>query len=75
MIEELGKEIQRRREMLGYTQKDVAEITGITDTTIRRIEKGQAGVAIGNWIKVIDLLGLEMIILPKRKQDETGNSI
>jgi len=75
MLAQLGQEIQLRRESLGYTQQDIAEYLGVSDTTIRNIEKGKPGVAIGHWYKITELLGLSITITPKKMNHETGNSI
>jgi DNA-binding XRE family transcriptional regulator len=65
----LGLQITKRREVLKLTQQDVAAATGISDTTVRFIEKGKPGVAIANWIKVADMLGLEIQVLNKKMSD------
>jgi len=56
----LGAQITKRRELLKLTQQDVAAAIGISDTTVRFIEKGKPGVAIANWIKVANMIGLEL---------------
>jgi len=71
-ISELGGRIKRRRKHLNFTQKDIAELTGISERTIRSIEKGEQGAAIGAWHKILNVLGLEMKILFKPMSDETG---
>jgi DNA-binding XRE family transcriptional regulator len=65
----LGLQITKRREVLKLTQQDVAAATGISDTTVRFIEKGKPGVAIANWIKVADMLGLKIQVLNKKMSD------
>mgnify|MGYP001313227957 CR=1 FL=1 len=71
----LGQQINKRREQLRLTQWDMAEITQLSDATIRAIEKGKPTVAMGNWIKVADVLGLEVVLQAKRMSDETRKSI
>ena len=70
MLEGLGKEIEQKRAFLGYTQKDLADLADLSDTTIRNIEKGKPGVSIGHWLTVADLLGLTISIHPKQMIDE-----
>jgi transcriptional regulator with XRE-family HTH domain len=69
-LAKLGVQITKRREFLKLTQLDVAEATGLSDATIRFIEKGRPGVAIANWIKVADVLGLELQVLNKKMSNE-----
>lgn len=71
----LGQQINKRREQLRLSQWDMAEITQLSDATIRAIEKGKPTVAMGNWIKVADVLGLEVVLQAKRMSDETRKSI
>jgi hypothetical protein len=37
---------------------------------VRFIEKGKPGVAIANWIKVADMLGLQLQVLNKKMSDD-----
>jgi DNA-binding XRE family transcriptional regulator len=69
----LGAQITKRRELLKLTQQDVAAAIGISDTTVRFIEKGKPGVAIANWIKVANMIGLELQILNKKMSGEIKN--
>jgi DNA-binding XRE family transcriptional regulator len=71
----LGQQINKRREQLRLSQWDMAEITQLSDATIRAIEKGKPTVAMGNWIKVADVLGVEVVLQAKRMSDETRKSI
>jgi DNA-binding XRE family transcriptional regulator len=66
----LGQQITKRRDLLKLTQQEVATITGLSDTTVRFIEKGKPGVAIANWIKVADMLGLELQVLNKKMSND-----
>jgi transcriptional regulator with XRE-family HTH domain len=74
-LQKLGIQITRRREQLGLNQTDIAELTKISDKTVRAIEKGRDTVAIKNWIAVADAVGLEFNLLVKKMNDETRKSI
>jgi putative transcriptional regulator len=74
-LPDLTKKIKARREQLGYTQTDLAELTGISLKTIRSIETGQANTGILFWLKIADVLGLEMKIHFKPMSDETGKGL
>lgn len=71
----LGLQINKRREHLKLSQLDLAEITNLSDATIRSIEKGKPTVAIGNWVKVADVLGIDLVLQTKKMSDETRKSI
>ena len=71
----VGQQINKRREQLKLTQLDLAEITNLSDATIRSIEKGKTTVAIGNWVKVADILGMDIVLQTKKMSDETRKSI
>ena len=66
----LGKQIANRREQLRLTQLDIAAIAGISDATVRFIEKGRPGVSIANWVKVADIVGLDLSLTTKKMSDE-----
>ncbi len=66
----LGKQIANRREQLRQTQLDIAAIAGISDATVRFIEKGRPGVSIANWVKVADIVGLDLSLTTKKMSDE-----
>lgn len=57
-IQHLGGLIQRARIAKAITQKDLAERARITRSTLARMEKGEAGVALWTWINVFEVLGL-----------------
>ena len=73
ILKKIGVKLVQRREQLGLTQKDVASITGLSDTTIRYLEKGKPGVALGNLAKVADFLGLELLLLNKKMSNENNS--
>jgi y4mF family transcriptional regulator len=67
---ELGKKIKERREQLSFTQADLAEITGISQRTIRSLEKGKGSISLSNLIKITEPLGLEILVKFKPMSDE-----
>jgi DNA-binding XRE family transcriptional regulator len=71
----LGTQITKRREQLRLNQTDLALIVGLSDKTVRAIEKGITTVAIKNWILVANAVGLELNLSIKKMSDETRKSI
>ncbi|MEN9349206.1 MAG: hypothetical protein RL372_184 [Bacteroidota bacterium] len=60
--QQIGKIIQERRDYLNLTQKDVAEMAGITFKSISDIELGIRNPAVNTLNSVLDVLGLELTI-------------
>lgn len=61
-IQKIAKIIQERRDYLNLTQKDVAEMAGITFKSISEIELGIRNSSINTLNKVLDVLGLELSV-------------
>lgn len=74
-LAEMGKSIKERRELIGYNQKDLAELTKINEKTIRGMEQGKGSSKLEYWLKVMDVLGLKMSITIKPMSDETRKSL
>jgi transcriptional regulator with XRE-family HTH domain len=60
--QQIGKIIQKRRDYLNLTQKDVAEMAGITFKSISEIELGIRNPSINTLDKVLGVLGLELSV-------------
>jgi len=74
-MKSLTNVIRNRSMLLNYTQIDMAELTGLSVPTIRKMENGEHNATIESWLKVLDVLGLEMTIQLKPLSDETRKSI
>jgi y4mF family transcriptional regulator len=59
---QIGKTIQQRRVHLNLTQKDVAEMAGITFKSISEIELGIRNPSINTLNKILEVLGLELSV-------------
>jgi transcriptional regulator with XRE-family HTH domain len=59
---QIGKIIQERRDYLNLTQKDVAEMAGITFKSISEIELGIRNPSINTLNNVLEVLGLELSV-------------
>ena len=60
--QQIGKIIQERRDYLNLTQKDVAEMAGITFKSISEIALGIRNPTVNTLISVLDVLGLELTV-------------
>ena len=54
----LGENIKLARKRRKLTQVQLNERTGISRVTLRKIEKGDAGVSIGHYLSVLAVLNL-----------------
>jgi len=61
-ITEIGENIRNRRRFLAITQEDLADISEISERTLRDIEKGLANPELQSLMKICDVLGLELKI-------------
>lgn len=60
--QQIGKLIQERRDYLNLTQKDVAEMAGITFKSISEIELGIRNPTVNTLISILDVLGLDLLV-------------
>jgi transcriptional regulator with XRE-family HTH domain len=58
--QQIGKIIHERRGYLNLTQKDVAEMAGITFKSISEIELGLRNPSLITLNSILDVLGLEL---------------
>ena len=71
----LGENIQYARLRRDLSSEQVAERAGISRNTLIKIEKGDEGVAIGYYFRVLAVLGLDKDILLVAKDDELGRRL
>lgn len=62
-VELIGKIIEAR-EAMGYSQRELAELTGIKQPAIARIEKNKTSPGIDTVIKMLLPLGYKLSIVP-----------
>ena len=67
-IEELGKLIKKRRKVLGLTIRDLAELTGISKTTISQTERGVRNPTLEILQNIFEYLNLEMKVEVKKRK-------
>ncbi|WP_159613286.1 helix-turn-helix transcriptional regulator [Glutamicibacter sp. JC586] len=59
---ELGAELQRARKLNGLTQEQLAELAGISERTLRSIERGGGNPSIEAVLSVVNVLGLRLVV-------------
>jgi transcriptional regulator with XRE-family HTH domain len=60
--QQIGKIIQERRDYLNLTQKDVAEMAGITFKSVSEIELGIRNPSLNTLKSILDVLGLALTV-------------
>jgi len=58
--------IKQRRKVLGITQEDVADVSQVSLSFLKMLEKGKANPSVETLVRILDSLGLEMQISVKQ---------
>lgn len=72
ILQNFGQDLLLAMKRRGYTQKLISERTGFDPKTINKVFKGDAGVAIGTYLKVMAVLGMEQNFAELAAHDEVG---
>ena len=71
----LGENIKLARLRRELSSEQVAERAGISRNTLTKIERGEEGVAMGDYFRVLAILGLEKDLLLVAKDDQLGRAL
>lgn len=63
----LREVIKDRRKVLGISQQDLAEMSGISLPTVKDIERGLANPSLSTISKLLDVLGMEIVYRVRQK--------
>ena len=58
----LGMQIKERRKALNITQKELADLAGISINTVVAAERGQGDPKISTYLAICNVLGLKLIV-------------
>lgn len=75
MLESMGEQIKLARLRRDLSSEQVAERAGIARGTLIKVEKGDEGVSMGVYFRVLISLGLGQDILLLAKDDELGRKL
>ncbi len=75
LLQTVGEQIRYARLRRDLTTVQIAERAGIGRTTLVKIEKGNEGVALGQYFRVLIALGLGNDITLLAKDDELGRKL
>ena len=67
-LTEIGINIHDRRIFLNLKQEDLAEIAGVAIKTIYAIESGKANPSVKTLMKLLNVLGMEIITQIKKSK-------
>ena len=65
-LSNIDAKIKERRSLLGITQQDLADISGVGVRTIKDIETNKGNPSIHTLLKIVDVLGMELDLRMKR---------
>jgi len=65
-LSEICRKIKERRSLLGITQQDLSDISGVGLRTIKEIETNKGNPSVNTLLKIIDVLGMELELKIKR---------
>jgi transcriptional regulator with XRE-family HTH domain len=75
LLRELGENIRLARLRRGFSMRIVAERAGMSRTTLRSVERGEAGVTLGAYANVLHSLGLHEDLGLLARDDELGRKL
>jgi HTH-type transcriptional regulator/antitoxin HipB len=64
----LAAEVRARRVGLGLTQRDLADMAGVSERFVRFVEQGKPSVQLDSLTALLDTLGLELLLNTKTSQ-------
>ena len=58
--------IKERRTLLGISQQDLADFSGVGISTVKDLERGVGNPSMKTLKKILDVVGLEMVLQVKQ---------
>lgn len=74
-LQELGLRLRMARERRRLSQELFAERMGVSRETLRRLEKGDASIAMGTFMRALRVLGLDKDVDLLAADDELGRKL
>ncbi|MFK5914117.1 MAG: helix-turn-helix transcriptional regulator [Woeseiaceae bacterium] len=71
----LGENIKLACKRRGYSQSLIAERTGLSRLTIRKIQQGDSTVSIGHYVAVLGVLSMVDELAKVASDDELGRKL
>ncbi|MGE5355743.1 MAG: helix-turn-helix domain-containing protein [Deltaproteobacteria bacterium] len=67
LVSILGETIKNRRKELNITQPHLAELAEVSTNTLYKLERGQGNPSLNILNKLVEVLGLELILDVKKQ--------
>ncbi|MGO4189782.1 helix-turn-helix transcriptional regulator [Pseudarthrobacter sp. TAF60_1] len=64
----LSTEVRARRVQLGLTQRDLADMAGVSERFVRFVEQGKPSIQLDSLTAVLDTLGIELRLTTRTSQ-------
>ena len=64
----LSAEVRARRVSLGLTQRDLADMAGVSERFVRFVEQGKPSIQLESLLAVLEPLGLELTVGTRSSQ-------
>ena len=64
----LSAEVRARRVSLGLTQRDLADMAGVSERFVRFVEQGKPSIQLDSLLAVLEPLGLELTVGTRSSQ-------
>lgn len=75
LLKDLGENIRLARLRRDFSMETVAERAGMSRTTLRGVERGDAGVTLGSYANVLHSLGLHEDLALIARDDLLGRKL
>ena len=62
---DLGAVIRGRREALGLRQGALADVTGVDQGNLSKIERGETGATLETYLRLCAALGVDLVAEPR----------
>ncbi len=66
----IGEQLKRAIREGKFSQAELARESGLSEAQISRFLKGERGLSLDSIDKMMDVLGLEILIRPRRKRKD-----
>ena len=63
---DIGTVIKERRTLLGISQQDLSDYSGVGISTVKDLERGVGNPSLQTLRKILDVVGMEMVLQVKQ---------
>ncbi len=63
---DIGTVIKERRTLLGISQQDLSDYSGVGISTVKDLERGVGNPSLQTLQKILDVVGMEMVLQVKQ---------